>query len=245
MESSKRRLSVLSGHLAPGAEVELATISRAATSASTSGSGSGRGSNSTFASATGRPTSYARVHGEPSRAPAQWRQVRSVAKEELQDVLYSKAIGEGIDKVRTGGAPPAPYQGGGACRLRRRLAARSNRAGRTSPAHSPSAVQITINRPDKRNAFRPRTGEWIKMVGGVGVQLGRRAVCRRGTHRPRALGALSSAPPLPALAAVMEMSWCFGDARDDPTIGVIILTGEPISGIYGLYRLHGLHGEDT
>jgi 1,4-dihydroxy-2-naphthoyl-CoA synthase len=26
--------------------------------------------------------------------------------------------------------------------------------------------------------------------------------------------------------AVMEMSWCFTDARDDPRIGVIILTGK-------------------
>lgn len=24
----------------------------------------------------------------------------------------------------------------------------------------------------------------------------------------------------------MEMSWCFSDARDDPVVGVIILTGE-------------------
>lgn len=42
-------------------------------------------------------------------------------------------------------------------------------------------MQITINRPDKRNAFTPRT--------------------------------------------VQEMSWCFADARDDPTVGVVILTG--------------------
>jgi naphthoate synthase len=42
-------------------------------------------------------------------------------------------------------------------------------------------VQITINRPAKRNAFTPLT--------------------------------------------VQEMSWCFADARDDPRIGVVILTG--------------------
>jgi naphthoate synthase len=28
----------------------------------------------------------------------------------------------------------------------------------------------------------------------------------------------------------MEMSWCFGDARDDPAIGAIILTGGPAKG---------------
>ncbi|KAI8476481.1 MAG: ClpP/crotonase-like domain-containing protein [Monoraphidium minutum] len=133
MRASERRLRVLSGHLAPAAEVELTSIARAGTSASTSGP-----SSSNFATATGSPSSYARVHGEPSRAPAAWREITSVARETLQDVLYHKAAGEGIAK-------------------------------------------ITINRPEKRNAFRPRT--------------------------------------------VMEMSWCFSDARDDPAIGVIILTG--------------------
>ena len=44
-------------------------------------------------------------------------------------------------------------------------------------------VQITINRPHKRNAFRPRT--------------------------------------------VQELSLCFADARDDPDVGVVILTGAP------------------
>ena len=43
-------------------------------------------------------------------------------------------------------------------------------------------TQITINRPQKRNAFRPQTTE--------------------------------------------EMMRCFSDARDDPSIGVIILTGD-------------------
>ena len=44
------------------------------------------------------------------------------------------------------------------------------------------AVQITINRPEKRNAFTPRT--------------------------------------------TAEMMRCLDDARDDPDIGVVILTGE-------------------
>lgn len=42
--------------------------------------------------------------------------------------------------------------------------------------------QIIINRPEKRNAFTPRT--------------------------------------------VQELSLCFADARDDPAVGVVILTGE-------------------
>lgn len=93
MDASERRLRVLSGQLAPVAEVELSSISRASTSASAS--------SSTYASATGQPSSYARVHGEPSRAPAVWREIRSVAREELQDVKYHKAVGEGIAKVDT------------------------------------------------------------------------------------------------------------------------------------------------
>ena len=44
-----------------------------------------------------------------------------------------------------------------------------------------ASAQITINRPQKRNAFRPRT--------------------------------------------VQELSLCFADARDDPDVGVVILTG--------------------
>jgi hypothetical protein len=160
MEASKRRLSVLSGHLAPGGEVELATISRSPASApSTSGSG---GSGSAYASATGAPTSYARVHGEPSRAPAQWRLIRSVAREELQDVLYHKAEGEGIAKVRADGsgavavAAAARRRAGG----REGAAAPALRAGQRRVKHCPARrrAQITINRPDKRNAFRPRTG---------------------------------------------------------------------------------------
>ncbi|KAI7837539.1 hypothetical protein COHA_008626 [Chlorella ohadii] len=134
-----RRVTVLSQHLvgedasgaAPAGEVELQPLSgRAAASQEASTS---------YASATGRPSSYARVHGSASRAPARWRRIDTVAKEQLREVRYEKAEGEGIAK-------------------------------------------ITINRPEKRNAFTPRT--------------------------------------------VSEMSWCFADAREDPAVGVIILTGE-------------------
>eukprot|EP00798_Chlamydomonas_sp_ICE-L_P022404 gene22404-29515_t len=96
----------------------------------------GEGRSSSYATATGSPSSYARIHGEVSREPVGWTRTESVSMEKLTDVLYDK--GEGIAK-------------------------------------------ITINRPEKRNAFRPRT--------------------------------------------VTEMSLCFADARDDPEIGVIILTG--------------------
>ena len=99
MEQSRRRLRVLSGQLAAAREVELSPISRAASSAPDASTSN---SSSTYASATGQPTSYARVHGEPSRAPAAWREIRSVGRETLEDVLYHKAAGEGIAKVRAG-----------------------------------------------------------------------------------------------------------------------------------------------
>lgn len=58
-------------------------------------------------------SSYERVHGRGSRAPATW-QAAPISGLPLQDVVYEKARGEGIAK-------------------------------------------ITINRPERRNAFRPET----------------------------------------------------------------------------------------
>eukprot|EP00878_Enallax_costatus_P002351 GHUV01002527.1.p1 GENE.GHUV01002527.1~~GHUV01002527.1.p1 ORF type:complete len:336 (+),score=103.71 GHUV01002527.1:2133-3140(+) len=126
-EQSLRRLQVIERQLA-GQVAAPQQLSRCETA----------GGSSSYAAATGQPSSYARVHGEVSRAPAVWRRIDSVAKERLEEVKYEKSD-EGIAK-------------------------------------------ITVNRPEKRNAFTPRT--------------------------------------------VMEMSWCFTDARDDPRIGVVILTGE-------------------
>lgn len=42
---------------------------------------------------------YCRIHGEVSREPARWRRVAAVQQQELRDVLYDKAVGEGIAKV--------------------------------------------------------------------------------------------------------------------------------------------------
>ena len=55
---------------------------------------------SSYASATGRENSYSRIHGEVSRAPAIWRRIESVQREDLEDVKYEKALGEGRAKVR-------------------------------------------------------------------------------------------------------------------------------------------------
>jgi naphthoate synthase len=53
---------------------------------------------SSYASATGTPSSYARVHGRVSREPAKWREIQIVAKERLEEVKYAKSE-EGIAKV--------------------------------------------------------------------------------------------------------------------------------------------------
>ena len=44
-------------------------------------------------------SSYARVHGEVSREPADWTNVASVQQQKLHEVLYHKALQEGIAKV--------------------------------------------------------------------------------------------------------------------------------------------------
>ncbi|CAL9755257.1 unnamed protein product [Musa acuminata subsp. burmannicoides] len=83
--------------------------------------------------------SYRSVHGEVSTREATWIPACDESGKEYTDIIYEKAVGEGIAK-------------------------------------------ITINRPDRRNAFRPNT--------------------------------------------IKELIRAFNDARDDSTIGVIILTGK-------------------
>ncbi|XP_072995063.1 1,4-dihydroxy-2-naphthoyl-CoA synthase, peroxisomal isoform X2 [Typha latifolia] len=83
--------------------------------------------------------SYHRVHGEVSTKQATWRAACDESGKEFVDIIYEKAVDEGIAK-------------------------------------------ITINRPERRNAFRPLT--------------------------------------------VKELIRAFNDARDDSSIGVIVLTGK-------------------
>jgi hypothetical protein len=94
MQAAQRRLAVLVEHLAKP-EVnseELAPLDTAASSSATPAP-------LPYASADGKPSTYARVHGPVSCAPAVWRAVPSVAKEQLTDVLYQKSVREGIAKV--------------------------------------------------------------------------------------------------------------------------------------------------
>lgn len=83
--------------------------------------------------------SYHRIHGEVPSHDVVWRIACDESGTEFTDIIYEKAVSEGIAK-------------------------------------------ITINRPDRRNAFRPQT--------------------------------------------VKELIRAFNDARDDSSVGVIILTGK-------------------
>lgn len=104
-QKALQRINILSRHVAPTNVSEgdsniasLNTFANSKITASTS-ERAAPGTSSTYASATGQPSSYARVHGEVSKSPVQWRLIPSVSKETLQEVKYEKSIGEGIAKV--------------------------------------------------------------------------------------------------------------------------------------------------
>lgn len=84
--------------------------------------------------------------------------VPKVAKEDLMDVKYEKA--EGIAKVRGVFVVLLTMSYAQTDANIRQALGPSTEHLRPNPivAISPSLLQITINRPEKRNAFRPRTG---------------------------------------------------------------------------------------
>ena len=104
-QKALQRLNILGRHVAPMSATEgestippLNTFATNNNSVSTSQTAAPGGS--TYATATGQPSSYARVHGEVSTTPVTWRSIHSVSKETLHEVKYEKSIGEGIAKVR-------------------------------------------------------------------------------------------------------------------------------------------------
>lgn len=124
----QRRLHVLAMQLAPSGSGAPPSgpvpLARQPCAASTSGAaGSSHGDRwqhqAPYASATGQPNSYARVHGEVPRAPATWRSVPVVNREELTDVKYDKAVGEGIAKVGALTAPNPGHRCAGSCAVAR------------------------------------------------------------------------------------------------------------------------------
>ncbi|CAD6230488.1 unnamed protein product [Miscanthus lutarioriparius] len=105
MDAAERRLARVAAHLVPSFPVTHATVPPLAlspTAASSSSSSSPAGD------------SYRRVHGDVPSEPPEWRAATDESGKEFIDIIYEKAVGEGIAK-------------------------------------------ITINRPDRRNAFRPLT----------------------------------------------------------------------------------------
>jgi hypothetical protein len=105
-DKTAKRLNILNSHLLAPSSEQIVGNALAAQPTGTSSTHStfsrsspnAQGS-STYASATGQPSSYARVHGEVSKTPVQWRSITSVSKETLLEVKYEKSIGEGIAKV--------------------------------------------------------------------------------------------------------------------------------------------------
>lgn len=136
--SSDRRLRIIASHVSiPEGTLQDASSSDQSSTAKINPCNS----SSTLipnASATGKPSSYSKIHGFVSNKKVEWLDIPSVGGKVLSEVKYQKSKGEGIAK-------------------------------------------ITIDREEKRNAFTPLT--------------------------------------------IQELSMCFLDSRDDPTVGVIILTG--------------------
>ncbi|KAK9188894.1 hypothetical protein WN944_020299 [Citrus x changshan-huyou] len=120
IDSARRRMTAVANHLVPVISSDSNSGFIGLNNASMNGS-------------------YHRIHGEVPSHDVVWRIACDESGTEFTDIIYEKAVGEGIAK-------------------------------------------ITINRPDRRNAFRPHT--------------------------------------------VKELIRAFNDARDDSSVGVIILTGK-------------------
>lgn len=103
-EQAARRLRSIASHVAPPSDHAASTSSPASAPASQQPlrAQPTASSSSSNATATGAPSTYDRVHGEVSRAPPSWRRIPVVAREELREVIYEKAEGEGIAKVGMG-----------------------------------------------------------------------------------------------------------------------------------------------
>ncbi|GJP32196.1 hypothetical protein CLOM_g120 [Closterium sp. NIES-68] len=127
-DQALRRLQVYGRHIAPAYSTPPETTDNEAVysesqlnfqpCSSSSNSSVNGGATGVYASATGKPSKYALMHGAVSSAPVAWQPGR-IEGPPLQDVLYETAVGEGIAK-------------------------------------------ITINRPERRNAFRPETVKELK-----------------------------------------------------------------------------------
>jgi naphthoate synthase len=181
MDAAERRLARVAAHLVPSFPV-----THAATFPLVPASTAAFSSSSSSSSPAG--DSYRRVHGDVPSEPPEWRAATDESGKEFVDIIYEKAVGEGIAKVTRSssiGYPCVKFWAPGKKKtlLLDRLDLDQACFLFTSVVVRPRfLLQITINRPDRRNAFRPLT--------------------------------------------VKELMRAFNDARDDSSIGVIILTGK-------------------
>lgn len=113
--------------------------------------------------------SYHRTHGQVPTHPVVWEAAIDESGKEFTDIIYEKSVGEGIAKVWF--IIHLSY-----------LYSISIYSVTMRFYLRVSLWQITIDRPERRNAFRPQT--------------------------------------------IKELIRAFNDARDDTSIGVIILTGK-------------------
>lgn len=90
-----RRVALIAGHLQPPARSAVPQKDGAHAA-----SISALARQHTAATNEGAPqSSYAKVHGEVSEALAEWTQIPVVQKNSLQEVIYQKAVQEGLAKV--------------------------------------------------------------------------------------------------------------------------------------------------
>ena len=99
MDAAERRLARVAAHLAPSsfpvthaAAPPLVPAPTAASSSSSSSSPAG--------------DSYRRVHGEVSAEPPEWHAATDESGKEFVDIIYEKAVNEGIAKVTSYSFPP-------------------------------------------------------------------------------------------------------------------------------------------
>jgi hypothetical protein len=92
MDAAERRLARVAAHLVPSFPVTHAAtfpLVPAPTAASSSSS----------SSSSPAGDSYRRVHGDVPSEPPEWRAATDESGKEFVDIIYEKAVGEGIAKV--------------------------------------------------------------------------------------------------------------------------------------------------
>jgi len=93
MDAAERRLARVAAHLVPSSF----PVTRAAAPPLVPAPTAASSSSSSSSSPAG--DSYRRVHGEVSAEPPEWRAATDESGKEFVDIIYEKAVNEGIAKV--------------------------------------------------------------------------------------------------------------------------------------------------